>query len=199
MTETAATPAARPDSDRSVDSDRGSSFAAELKRDQKHREQARSVQPLRRLLPFIVRYPAILGAFVVFLVAASVLTLMLPGAFRLVVDCGFGGAKDSSFCAMFPSEGSLSIFFIVGIVGALLLGVTSALRFYFISLLGERVVADLRATVYDHLLSLSATFYANTRTGEVLSRLTTDTTLIQTVLARQFQLRCVRLQRHRGR
>ena len=182
MTETAATPAARPDSDRSVDSDRGSSFAAELKRDQKHREQARSVQPLRRLLPFIVRYPAILGAFVVFLVAASVLTLMLPGAFRLVVDCGFGGAKDSSFCAMFPSEGSLSIFFIVGIVGALLLGVTSALRFYFISLLGERVVADLRATVYDHLLSLSATFYANTRTGEVLSRLTTDTTLIQTVV-----------------
>jgi ATP-binding cassette subfamily B protein len=107
---------------------------------------------------------------------------MLPGAFRLVVDCGFGGAADSAFCAMFPSEGSLSIFFIIGILGALFLGVTSALRFYFISLLGERVVADLRATVYDHLLSLSATFYANTRTGEVLSRLTTDTTLIQTVV-----------------
>ena len=182
MTDSAAKPAAHSQSDRMADTDRGSSFATELKRDQKHREQARTVKPLRRLLPFIFRYPGILAAFVVFLIAASVLTLMLPGAFRLVVDCGFSGAADSAFCSMFPSEGSLSIFFIIGILGALFLGVTSALRFYFISLLGERVVADLRATVYDHLLSLSATFYANTRTGEVLSRLTTDTTLIQTVV-----------------
>lgn len=165
-----------------ADADRGSSFAAELARDKKHRERARTIQPLRRLLPFILRYPSLLLGFTVFLFAASVLTLMLPGAFRLVVDCGFGGAEDSALCAAFPQEGSLSIFFIIGIVGAVLLGLTSAMRFYFISLLGERVVADLRATVYDHLLALSATFYAKTRTGEVLSRLTTDTTLIQTVV-----------------
>lgn len=165
-----------------ADADRGSSFAAELARDKKHRERARSVRPLSRLVPFILRYPGMLLGFAVFLFAASVLTLMLPGAFRLVVDCGFGGAADSAPCAAFPQDGSLSIFFIIGIVGALLLGLTSAMRFYFISLLGERVVADLRARVYDHLLSLSATFYARTRTGEVLSRLTTDTTLIQTVV-----------------
>ena len=184
MPDTAASlPAASPSSvDPNVDADRGSSFAAELARDKKHREQARTIQPLRRLLPFILRYPMLLLGFVVFLVAASVLTLMLPGAFRLVVDCGFGGATNSSLCAAFPAQGSLSIFFIIGIIGAILLGITSAMRFYFISLLGERVVADLRATVYDHLLSLSATFYAKTRTGEVLSRLTTDTTLIQTVV-----------------
>jgi len=172
---------AQPETTR-ADADRGSSFAAELARDKKHRERARTIQPLRRLLPFILRYPSLLLGFTVFLFAASVLTLMLPGAFRLVVDCGFGGAEDSALCAAFPQEGSLSIFFIIGIVGAVLLGLTSAMRFYFISLLGERVVADLRATVYDHLLALSATFYAKTRTGEVLSRLTTDTTLIQTVV-----------------
>ena len=166
----------------SVEADRGSSFAAELARDKKHRERARTIRPLSRLVPFVLRYPSLLLGFVVFLIAASVLTLMLPGAFRLVVDCGFGGASNSALCAAFPAEGSLSIFFIIGIVGAVLLGITSALRFYFISLLGERVVADLRAAVYDHLLALSATFYARTRTGEVLSRLTTDTTLIQTVV-----------------
>ena len=162
--------------------DRGSSFAAELKRDRNHRERARTVQPLRRLIPFILRYPGIILGFLFFLVTSAALTLMLPGAFRLVVDCGFSGAATSAACAAFPIEGNLNIYFIVGIVGALLLGLTSAMRFFFISLLGERVVADLRAKVYDHLLSLSPGYYATTRTGEVLSRLTTDTTLIQTVV-----------------
>ena len=162
--------------------DRGSSFAAELKRDRNHRERARTVQPLRRLIPFILRYPGIIIGFLFFLVTSAALTLMLPGAFRLVVDCGFSGASTSAACAAFPIEGNLNIYFIVGIVGALLLGLTSAMRFFFISLLGERVVADLRAKVYDHLLSLSPGYYATTRTGEVLSRLTTDTTLIQTVV-----------------
>ncbi|MGB1146828.1 MAG: ABC transporter transmembrane domain-containing protein [Alphaproteobacteria bacterium] len=179
MTDTAPLPDAAPRD--TVDADRGSSFAAELERDKKHRERARSIQPLRRLVPFVLRYPGLLLAFTFFLFLAAVLTLALPGAFRLVVDCGFGGATDSAACSNFP-DGSLDIFFIIGIVGAFALGLTSAFRFYFISLLGERVVADLRAKVYDHLLGLSATFYAKTRTGEVLSRLTTDTTLIQTVV-----------------
>ena len=165
-----------------VQLDRGSSFAAELKRDRNHRERARTVQPLRRLIPFILRYPGIILGFLFFLVTSAALTLMLPGAFRLVVDCGFSGAATSAACEAFPIEGNLNIYFIVGIIGALLLGLTSAMRFFFISLLGERVVADLRARVYDHLLSLSPGYYATTRTGEVLSRLTTDTTLIQTVV-----------------
>ena len=164
-----------------VDSDRGSSFAAGLRHDMKHRERSRRIQPLRRLLPFVLRYPGLLLAFTLFLFLAAVLTLALPGAFRLVVDCGFGGARDSLACGLFPDD-SLNIFFLIGIGGAFALGLTSAFRFYFISRLGERVVADLRTKVYDHLLGLSATFYATTRTGEVLSRLTTDTTLIQTVV-----------------
>ncbi len=165
-----------------VDADRGSRFASELARDREHRQKARSVKPLKRLIPFILAYPRLLSAFALFLVLASGLTLLLPAAFRLVVDCGFGGAASSEVCSSVALGTDLSAYFIVGIVLALLLGITSALRFYFISRLGERVVADLRRAVYDHLLGLSPGFYAATRTGEVLSRLTTDTTLIQTVV-----------------
>ena len=107
---------------------------------------------MRRLIPFILRYPGIILGFLFFLVTSAALTLMLPGAFRLVVDCGFSGAATSAACEAFPIESNLSIYFIVGIIGALLLGLTSAMRFFFISLLGERVVADLRARVYDYLL-----------------------------------------------
>jgi ATP-binding cassette subfamily B protein len=162
--------------------DRGSTFAAEMERDKEHREKARTAKPLRRLIPFVMRYPGLLAAFTLFLVLASALTLALPAAFRIVVDCGFSGAPNTAICAQFDSGGSLAPYFVAGIVVAALLGLASAFRYYFISRLGERVVADLRRAVYDHLLGLSPGFYATTRTGEVLSRLTTDTTLIQTVV-----------------
>jgi ATP-binding cassette, subfamily B, bacterial len=168
--------------DRRADADRGSGFAAEMERDAAHREKARSAKPLRRLIPYILRYPVLLAAFAVFLVLASGLTLILPGAFRLVVDCGFGGAPDSIACETFAIGPDLSAYFLAGIGVAFCLALASAFRFYFISRLGERVVADLRRAVFDHLLTLSPSFYVDTRTGEVLSRLTTDTTLIQTVV-----------------
>lgn len=162
--------------------DRGSGFAAELARDRAHRAKARSVKPLSRLLPYVLSYPGLLAAFIVFLVLAAGLTLILPAAFRLVVDCGFGGAPDASACSLVTMGTDLSRYFILGIGLAIALAVFSGLRFYFISRLGERVVADLRRAVFDHLLTLSPSFYVHTRTGEVLSRLTTDTTLIQTVV-----------------
>jgi ATP-binding cassette subfamily B protein len=165
-----------------AESDRGSSFAAELERDAAHRAKARTAKPLRRLLPYIARYPGLLAAFAVFLALASGLTLILPGAFRLVVDCGFGGAPESAACGAFAMGDDLSVYFLAGMGVALALALASAMRFYFISRLGERVVADLRQAVFDHLLTLSPSFYVDTRTGEVLSRLTTDTTLIQTVV-----------------
>lgn len=167
---------------RSADADRGSGFAAELERDAEHREKAKSLQPLRRLVPYVLRYPALLLAFALFLVLASALTLLLPAAFRLVVDCGFGGASDAELCSAVAFGPDLSAYFLAGMGVAFALGVASAMRFYFISRLGERVVADLRRAVFDHLLELSPSFYVSTRTGEVLSRLTTDTTLIQTVV-----------------
>jgi len=165
-----------------ADEARGSGFAAELARDRAHRAKARSIKPLARLVPFVLRYPGLLSAFTFFLIAASALTLALPAAFRLVVDCGFSGAAGSSLCAQFTFGDDLTGYFGAGILVALSLGAASAMRYYFISRLGERVVADLRKTVYDHLLTLSPGYYANLRTGEVLSRLTTDTTLIETLV-----------------
>lgn len=165
-----------------VDQDRGSSFATQIENEQANREKGRELKPLSRLLPYVLRYPLTLFLFVIFLGLAATLTLALPGAFRLVVDCGFGGASASELCTDLLPNAELSTFFLAGIGLALLLGLVSALRFYFISRLGERVVADLRKNVFNHLLSLSPAFYVSTRTGEVLSRLTTDTTLIQTVV-----------------
>jgi ATP-binding cassette subfamily B protein len=165
-----------------VDEARGSSFASELERDRAHRAKARSIKPLSRLFPFVLRYPGLLAGFVFFLIAASALTLVLPAAFRLVVDCGFAGSITSPACSRFSFGADLSGYFGAGIAVALALGLASAFRYYFISRLGERVVADLRKTVYDHLLTLSPGYYANVRTGEVLSRLTTDTTLIETLV-----------------
>ena len=162
--------------------DRGSSFASELERDKQHREKARSAKPLSRLWPFVARYPGLLAAFSFFLIAASALTLAMPAAFRLVVDCGFAAAGASPVCTRFSFGDDLGGYFVLGMLVAAALGLASALRYYFISRLGERVVADLRRAVYDHLLTLSPGFYARVRTGEVLSRLTTDTTLIQTVV-----------------
>ena len=165
-----------------ADKDRGSSFAAEMSRDAEHREKARTVKPLARLFPFVIRYKGLLAGFTVFLVLASALTLLLPAAFRLVVDCGFSGAADAAICHRMEFGEDLTGYFIAGFIVAVSLGIASAFRYYFVSRLGERVVADIRQTVYAHLLGLSPTFYVNVRTGEVLSRLTTDTTLIETLI-----------------
>lgn len=168
--------------DAAADEARGSGFAAEMERDRAHREKAKSARPLRRLVPYVTRYPGLLAAFVVFLVLASALTLILPAAFRLVVDCGFQSGSAQAGCDLIASGDGLGAYFLAGIAVAGLLGLASAFRFYFISRLGERVVADLREDVFRHLLTLDPGFYVHTRTGEVLSRLTTDTTLIQTVV-----------------
>lgn len=170
-----------PDAARAND-DRGSSFASELARDAEHRAKARSVKPLTRLAPFILRYKGLLAAFTIFLVLASALTLLLPAAFRMVVDCGFAGASDAAICRNISFGDDLTGYFFAGFLVAVGLGLASAMRYYFISRLGERVVADIREAVYARLLGLSPTFFVTVRTGEVLSRLTTDTTLIETLV-----------------
>ena len=168
---------------RQANIDRESGFAASLERDRQHREKAKSIQPLRGLMPFIFAYPGTLLGFILMLLVAAGLTLLLPQVGRLVIDCGFGDvAAAHANCIRVPILSGLSAYFILGFVLAVAFGVVSALRFFLISCLGERVVADLRKAVYNHLLSLSPTFYSKVQTGEVLSRLTTDTTLIQSVL-----------------
>ncbi|MGI9439893.1 MAG: ABC transporter transmembrane domain-containing protein [Parvibaculales bacterium] len=137
----------------------------------RRRPKARGVRPLRALWPFVKNYPGRLLAAFVALVLATGATLTVPVAVRYMIDSGFsanGGLIDRYFWAM--------------LVVACVLGLASAMRFYFVTWIGERVTADLRRAVYEHITKLSPAFFEITRTGEVLSRLTADTTLIKTVV-----------------
>ena len=112
------------------------------------------------------------------LVVAAVSTLLLPVAFGRLIDHGFAAGNrehiDTYFLALF--------------VVSVILAAATAGRFYLVSWLGERVTADLRQAVYEHTVRMSPAFFETTRTGEVLSRLTTDTTLIQTVVGTSLSL-----------
>jgi ATP-binding cassette subfamily B protein len=136
------------------------------------RARARDVRPLRRLFPYLVRRRGDLGAAALFLLLSTAASLAMPVAFRQVIDNGFAAGAEAAVDAAF-----------LGLCGvALFMALTSAARFYFVSKIGERVVADLRADVYDHLLSLSPGYFQRVRTGEVLSRLTVDAALIETLV-----------------
>lgn len=136
------------------------------------RRKAKTVGPLVGLRPFLGRYKGMISSAMIALIVATIATLSFPVAVRRLMDQGF-----SSSSAEFIDK-----YFIAMILVALVLGVSSASRFYLVSWIGERVVADLRSAVYGHVLRLSPAFFEITRTGEVLSRLTADTTLIKTVV-----------------
>ncbi|WP_229828410.1 ABC transporter transmembrane domain-containing protein [Pigmentiphaga litoralis] len=124
------------------------------------------------MLPFLRPYAGRWAiAFLALLVAAGA-TLALPVAFRYLIDLGFSAGN----------RAHIDRYFVALFVVSLVLAGATALRFYMVSWLGERVTADLRRAVYDRVLRMSPQFFETTQTGEVLSRLTTDTTLIQTVV-----------------
>jgi ATP-binding cassette, subfamily B, bacterial len=135
--------------------------------------------PLKHLLPFCRPY---LGRFLlafIFLCIAASATLAIPYAFRNLIDQGF---VQKTVGAAAGDMGSIRIYFISLFGIACVLAVFTAARFYMVSWLGERVTADLRRAVYGRMLLQSPAFFETTQTGEVLSRLTTDTTLVQTVI-----------------
>jgi len=138
--------------------------------------KARDVRALRGLLPFVRPYRARVAAAALFLVLAAVSTLIFPVALKSLIDQGFIAA-DPGARVMALREHFFALF-AVGVA----LGVFSAARFYMVSWLGERITADLRNGVYAHVVRQSPEFFETTQTGEVLSRLTTDTTLVQTVV-----------------
>ena len=138
---------------------------------------SRDVRALRDLLPFLRPYRVRIALAGLFLVLAAVTTLVFPIALRLLIDRGFVAA-DPGMRVMALREHFFELFG-VGVA----LAVFSALRFYMVSWLGERVTADLRNAVYDHVVGQSPEFFETAQTGEVLSRLTTDTTLVQTAIA----------------
>ena len=138
----------------------------------RRRPRSRKVRPLLALAPFILKYPSMIAGAFIALVAATLATLTMPIAVRFMIDNGF--SRDNA--------GSIDSYFLALLVVAIVLGVASATRFFFVSWIGERVTADLRSAVYDHITRLSPVFFEVTRTGEVLSRLTADTILIKSVV-----------------
>jgi ATP-binding cassette, subfamily B, bacterial len=135
------------------------------------RPKGSSLQPLRALLPYVRPYMGTLYLAMAALVLASAAQLSLPVAIRFLIDAGL----------LADSAASIDRYFVGLFAVAIAFGLFSALRFYLVTWLGERVVADIRKSVYQHVLHLDPTFFEITKTGEVLSRLTTDTTLIQSI------------------
>ena len=140
------------------------------------RSAAKSPRALSGLLPFLRPYGVRVALALLFLVGAAAATLALPLALRSLIDGGLMAAEPGAR-VMALREHFVALFG-VGVA----LGVFSALRFYMVSWLGERITADLRNAVYAHVVRQSPEFFETTQTGEVLSRLTTDTTLVQTVV-----------------
>jgi ATP-binding cassette subfamily B protein len=141
-----------------------------------------SLAALKGLLPFLAPYRRQFVLAGIALLFAAGATLAIPAAFKQMIDHGFGAGASGQ-----DIEHVNAVFLALFGVAAVL-AVATAARFFMVSWLGERVVADVRAAVYRHVVHQSPEFFETTRTGEVLSRLTTDTTLIQTVVGTSISL-----------
>ncbi|NNK33363.1 MAG: ABC transporter, partial [Xanthomonadales bacterium] len=135
------------------------------------RPPGKSLQPLRTLWPFIVAYRRVLMLALGALLIASGAMLALPVALRYLIDNGF----------IAQDIGTVNRYFGWFLAAALVFSGFAALRYYLVTWLGERVVADIRNAVYARVIRMDPVFFEVTRTGEVLSRLTTDTTLVQSI------------------
>jgi ATP-binding cassette subfamily B protein len=139
-------------------------------------QPARNVRSLSGLGPFLHPYRGRILLAALFLVLAAATTLVFPVALKSLIDQGLVAADPGQ--RVLALRGHFVALFAVGAA----LGLFSAARFYMVTWLGERVTADLRNAVYSHVVRQSPEFFETTQTGEVLSRLTTDTTLVQTVV-----------------
>ncbi|MBT3425908.1 MAG: ATP-binding cassette domain-containing protein [Gammaproteobacteria bacterium] len=131
----------------------------------------KSLKPLAMLIPFILPYKGTLALALIALLIASATVLALPVAVREVIDHGFS-TNDAT---------QIDRYFLALMLFALLIGFFGAARAYFVNWLGERVVADLRDRIFRHVVAMDPTFFETNKIGEVLSRLTADTTLIQSI------------------
>ena len=150
----------------------GEEFATQLQYVAQGRAKSRSLRPLRRLVPFLKPYRWRIAFALFALLCSSAATLVLPALLRNVIDYGFIQSAISR----------LGEYFLPLIIAVAAWAAATAFRFYYVTWLGERVIADIRRAVFDHVIGLTPEFFEVTRTGEVLSRLTADTTLIQTVV-----------------
>ena len=133
----------------------------------------KSLKPLARLTPFLTRYKPQIAKALIALAIASGSTLVVPIAVRRIIDHGFTTSNATL----------VNQYFSVMIAVVLLLALSSAIRFYYVMWLGEKIVADVRDALFKHLLKLSPGFYETQKTGEVVSRLTADTTQIKSAFS----------------
>ena len=131
--------------------------------------RSRSIKPLLGLVPFVMRYRARVVAALIALVVAAVATLAVPIAVRRMIDNGFDAHR----------AGLIDQYFGIMILVVAVLAGASAMRYYLVTSIGERVVADLRDAVFDRITVLSAAFFDTAKSGELVSRLTADTTQIK--------------------
>ncbi len=134
-----------------------------------------SLAVLRQLAPFLAPYKLRLAIAAIALLVAACATLAMPLAFRQLIDLGFASGD-------IARSQHVNLYFIALFGVSVVLAVGTAVRFFFVSWLGERVTADIRNAVYSHVLRQDPRFFETLKSGEVLSRLTTDTTLIQTLV-----------------
>jgi ATP-binding cassette subfamily B protein len=149
----------------------GALLAESLTQSAQRRPGRRDLSPLRALWPHVRAHAGDAVFALFFLLLSTASTLGLSVAVRVMVNQGLNAVP-----ALVRTMALLT-----GVV--VVLGIFTALRFYFVTKLGERVVADLRKTIYDHILTLDQAFFLKTRTGEVLSRMTTDLTIVESMLA----------------
>ncbi|RFF26449.1 MULTISPECIES: ABC transporter transmembrane domain-containing protein [unclassified Wenzhouxiangella] len=140
--------------------------------DATQRPTSRRLGSLRALRPFIRRYRLQIAFALLFLAVSAAGALAIPAAVGQVIDRGF----------MAENIGNINRWFWLLFAAATMMAIGGGLRFYWVSWLGQRVVADIRTSVYERVLAMSPEFFGTTRTGEVLSRLNTDTTLVETLV-----------------
>ena len=130
----------------------------------------RRLGSLGTLWPFVRRHSGLFTAWLIALAVSSAATLSLPPAVKLMIDHGFN------------NNGQINRAFGLLFLVAVVMGLATAARFFFVSLLGEKVVADLRSQLYTHLITLGAGFHDRSRSGELVSRLTADSELLRSVI-----------------
>lgn len=149
----------------------GALLADQMSEAGEKRAKRRDIRPLARLIPFAMRHKGHALMAVFWLLLSTAASLGLTALARGAIDHGFeaGGAN-------------LNIWFLLLGANALFLGLATAARYYFVTRTGERVIADVRKGLFGRILTLDPSFYAHMRTGEVLSRLTTDIALVETLM-----------------
>ena len=150
----------------------GAVMKEEFLADAWRREKQPDLRPLGRLMPFVRNHPVDAIAGLVFLLISSAAGLAMTDGARRVIDGGFAHRGENALIQLFITAAAIAV----------VLAASTGLRLYFLYKLGERVVADMRQHVFRHVLSLDLTHFSRLRTGEVLSRLTTDMTMVESIV-----------------